>query len=676
MSKLINNAGVQYYANKLCDANNRKVGSKSLPTALDDIDALIDEMETKFNEEYGSPLEMKIQNNESAFIVGTGIDIDKRDEVENSFTDVELSGNSLVNCIRENSLMDANNFIQYENNPVVTEDSITLKSVESEFTRFSPKLDCGVIKPNTTYTIIFNVMDNTLTGDVHLLHTNNDDVCESAFPFQKVCGAGTKDIFKYVLTTPEDLSNCNALFRTLIWNNNKADQLIKFNMMILEGNYSKKPIPHYFQGLKSIGEKENNNHTINISSIGKNFFNFENYCDYECTYAFGYPLETSVRVTSLPEQRFKLLSNGFYFKTIDNSSQNKGIGFYIKVPKNTDYTFSCNVKSNDSKHSIKCQGIFHSEFPVKNHIKRTLFFTDETLENRVVRRFNTLNYDYLFFYIGGAYEENFSGYKEFEFTEIQLTTSTNEDPQFQTYKDDFIQIPLKEPLRAVSDSVKDTIEKIDGEWKLIRRCRERILTGEDLKEFIKGGSVSYVDPLVNRLTFDIDDVNYKGSPIPILCDKFGYLLWHSTADGSNERNTEAICFKSVNELNIHMYKSRLSDQTMAAVRTWLNENPVKVIYELATPIIEDINPVTLQCWKNGVINIDEILPVDTTHTVSLNKPAQIKKNIEELTELRYRVKRLEDTLDNVSLDQTLQLQLLKHSINLDNQEGDEDNANQ
>ena len=101
MATLINNAGVQHYANKMVLAENRKVGSKSLPTALNDIDNLIDEMKTNFDAEYGSALDMKLENNENVFSVGTGTNVDKRSEVENSFTDVELSGNSLINLADE-----------------------------------------------------------------------------------------------------------------------------------------------------------------------------------------------------------------------------------------------------------------------------------------------------------------------------------------------------------------------------------------------------------------------------------------------------------------------------------------------------------------------------------------------------------------------------------------------
>ena len=77
MATLINNAGVQHYANKMVLAENRKVGSKSLPTALNDIDNLIDEMKTHFDIEYGSALDMKLENNENAFSVGTGTNVDK-----------------------------------------------------------------------------------------------------------------------------------------------------------------------------------------------------------------------------------------------------------------------------------------------------------------------------------------------------------------------------------------------------------------------------------------------------------------------------------------------------------------------------------------------------------------------------------------------------------------------
>ena len=125
------------------------------------------------------------------------------------------------------------------------------------------------------------------------------------------------------------------------------------------------------------------------------------------------------------------------------------------------------------------------------------------------------------------------------------------------------------------------------------------------------------------------------------------------------------CWSTKDNVNIRINKSRLSTVDSAGFKTWLSQNPTKVLFELATPIIEDINPITLQCWKNGVISIDDVLPVETNHTVALNKSAQIKNNIKELTTLRKRVEDLESFYDKIALEQAYQLDLVNHSYELD-----------
>ena len=58
-------------------------------------------------------------------------------------------------------------------------------------------------------------------------------------------------------------------------------------------------------------------------------------------------------------------------------------------------------------------------------------------------------------------------------------------------------------------------------------------------------------------------------------------------------------------------------------------------------------------------------PLEYVYSVALNKPAQIKRNIEELTVLRKRVQALEDFYDQIALEQAHQLSLINHSIELD-----------
>ena len=41
------------------------------------------------------------------------------------------------------------------------------------------------------------------------------------------------------------------------------------------------------------------------------------------------------------------------------------------------------------------------------------------------------------------------------------------------------EISLNEPLRGLPNGIRDTIEKINGEWKIVRRCGEIIFNGEE-----------------------------------------------------------------------------------------------------------------------------------------------------------------------------------------------------
>ena len=134
MTTLINKESTQHYANKMVLAENRKVGSKSLPAALNEIDALIDEMKTYFEEEYNTPLETKLSNIKNTFSVGTSSKIDKRNELENSFTNVEINGKSLVNLCS-----------------LAKETTV----VRTKAVTFQPPM-----KANTTYTLISSISNS------------------------------------------------------------------------------------------------------------------------------------------------------------------------------------------------------------------------------------------------------------------------------------------------------------------------------------------------------------------------------------------------------------------------------------------------------------------------------------------------------------------------------------
>ena len=590
MTTLINKESTQHYANKMVLAENRKVGSKSLPTALNEIDALIDEMKTYFDAEYGSALDMKLKNNENIFSVGAGIDIDKRNEVENSFTDVELSGNSLVNLFTTTQ-----NFTSAGSNIVRNGFVITLSNT-SEWTKIGNRLN---LKPNTTYyaqVTCKNKSSNVCSSYVRLSHDINhpDGINVAIFPANSTTTQNT------VFTTDN-----TGLVLLSVERGQGTNECIFYDIILLEGNYTNKPIPQYFEGLKSVGEKENGNHKFSIAS-----FNNGNVI-VNPTYKTGFYVSLNNGVEQVNNDYsctdfIRIESN----KKIRVINTNFNIAFYNKDKKNIP---------------IKVQDLSG----------RDTDFTTITPKESYYVRFSTANN--AIGTEGCFYGDNIGDIN----TEIRI---------------DKKEISLNEPLRGIPNGVKDTIEKINGEWKIVRRCGEVVVDGTDyvVHDFPPSQNTTIAFAVKQGTHLNVDNTS-------AISDKFINVY------GDNYWNDDKECFMSAdsNLFKFRITRNKLESEDEAGFKKWLSQNPTKIIYELATPIIESISPVTLQCWKNGTIFIDEVLPVETTHTVALNKPAQIKRNIEELTALRKRVEDLESFYDKIALEQAYQLDLVNHSYELD-----------
>ena len=603
MTTLINKESTQHYANKMVLAENRKVGSKSLPTALNEIDALIDEMKTYFDAEYGSALDMKLENNKNVFSVGTGTNVDKRSEVENSFTDVELSGNSLVNITHPLYPMHIkwthegtwqSKFIMYADAPNINTNSAHKKVM------FNPK-------DKTTYTIVCNVIKNTSSGNV-ALHNAEKTTC--MFKTHMHIKPSDVGILKFVQTADYsglDMSRKDLVVLRTQSSGVASGEIEITDIMILEGDYTNKPIPQYFEGLKSIGEKEDGNHKISISSTGKNLCPYNN-AEFQAN-------ETRPWVDMLGVE-------GIYGGS--NVANRTRTWFYLS------------------------EGKYKLSYKTENCIIQVINKNENLID---------LSKNFKGGYVCIRIKSNTtSGTYSVKDLQIELSeTQTHYEP----YKENKKEISLNEPLRGLPNGVRDTIEKINGEWKIVRRCVQIDLNGT---EYWTHENPSQEDG-VNTVLFSSSKI-LNAKDFPQLCDRFipkkGNLMlnFHPDSEGVG-------CWSAKDNVNIRINKSRLSTVDSAGFKTWLSQNPTKVLFELATPIIEDISPITLQCWKNGVISIDEVLPVETNHTVALNKSAQIKNNIKELTTLRKRVEDLESFYDKIALEQAYQLDLVNHSYELD-----------
>ena len=627
--QVLDKQGLQHYATKMCNAENRKVGSKSLPTALNDIDIAIDGFKTLFDNEYGTPVTATINNDSNSFTVGTGNGVNKQSEVENSFTDITVEGNTLINLCKKH-------------------EPINIKYSTTDKAYFQTRVNLlQPLIPSIEYTVILKVSknngaDRALSSIIFGQGDGDNWSCRIFYNnfSNNLKGTG---VFKGKITTNKRLNETNYTWITLIGENVNIDSTIE-DIMILEGDWVNKAIP-YFEGIKSIADNESNK--ITITSTGKNLLNYKNNTGTILTYSHGYPYESNNSSIKNVGDRYKLLDNGFYYKTTNNCN-NSGIGFYIKCEKNTTYSLSANVKFNGS-YAIKCQGVYVSEIPINNTIERSLLLDcdDYTISN-FKKSFNSLNYDYLFFYFGGAWVSNATNFKEMEFTNIQLEANSS-PTSYEVYKENKKEILLNEPLRGIGD-IKDTIEKVNGEWKIVRRCAGIVFNGSESNLIF---SYNFED----CFRFRTNSNNFLPYAHAV-SDKFKF--------GSTQLNNPwNFCIGSSGNFEFNIPKTQVNNNNnVEEFKKWLQTNPTKIVYELETPIIEDIDPITLQCWKDGTISIDEILPVESTHTVALNKTAQIQSNIEELTSLRNRVQKIEEQYNSTVLTQAYETILLNFDMNL------------
>lgn len=128
-----------------------------------------------------------------------------------------------------------------------------------------------ILKPNTKYTVIADILENN-TGQKLGMSSYGCSFVPSKNSFDNSVGISmitgtTKDNFNDV-EIKTDFSFC-------IWGNGgDLSKKVKFKAMVLEGDWTNKPIPKYFESIKSFGQQEDK---ISILSHNKNFFNINQF---------------------------------------------------------------------------------------------------------------------------------------------------------------------------------------------------------------------------------------------------------------------------------------------------------------------------------------------------------------------------------------------------------------
>ena len=154
---------------------------------------------------------------------------------------------------------------------------------------------------------------------------------------------------------------------------------------------------------------------------------------------------------------------------------------------------------------------------------------------------------------------------------------TDSDNTYEPYKESVTTIPLSEPLRSNYDgSVTDIVRVTEG--KIERKFIEVIFDGSDDELWYYNNEFNYAYITNNSVNENIKIFSF--------CSHYAKMTSVTMAD---------YCMSATGN-NINLKNKDLTD--VNAWRSWLQANPITVVYELAEPVIEDIDPVEVVTYEN------------------------------------------------------------------------------
>lgn len=332
---------------------------------------------------------------------------------------------------------------------------------------------------------------------------------------------------KFYLTSKSSLDyNKNVIVKN---NKNHSNPNNKLHVALYEGRVEE-DLP-FFRGMMSLGEQDNN--TLDIYTHTKNLISPK---DFGMVENANHEWESVYTTGGVPSKHWvKLKPNTTYTLTITKTQPNSWVGYAIYVE---EYYYKYLGNNGD-----------------QNNYKVT---------------FTTPNCGMCHFVVGG---NSATGQP---IQRLQL----EENGSATSYIDKAVcrqKIYLGKPLRSVSPTIYD---EIVGN-KLIRRVKKIVFNGSEnwqLDTLDRGDVARFV---VNNLQTAISDSS------PVVCNLFPNMF---DVLGENlSRGNECIMNRcNGTGFNVHIKKSRLTDVSVTAFKTWLSNHNLEVYYELPNPIEEDL----------------------------------------------------------------------------------------
>ena len=496
-----------------------------------------------------------------------------------------IYGNTLVN------LWDINS-VELTGQIVKADTTIKIKTTDNKWSNFFIS-NKDIFKPSTEYTFIINVKKNTLTGDGCISITSSTGGVERDVFNSYNISAGKTGIFVAKLTTIADFSQATYGVRSFFDNATQTvDCEAELNIIILEGDYTNKPIPEYFTGMQSSFEDKlitdekdahNGKYKVEYKVTGKNLFNINNEFATTTTSGKEYITVNGNTTTFTPPSPVGIRK---YFK--------------IKVNPNTTYNINGTVSYGMVviyKHNINTDSFTWDTSYIhtyRNYTKQenttlALQFTTGVDEHEVYVRFS-----------------NELVSETSIFTNIQLeegTKATTYEPYKEYTKTLYLNSPLLEG---------DTIEQSGNDIVHVHRYNKVVLDGSNYS-ISRGGT--YDSTKYRWILYKNDNILKNTNNANILInDKYPLSTPFGTWGGDNNY-IEGITINS-QDTSILLYLDKYKDgsnDSRTSLTTELQQNPLTVVYKLKSPTKEVISTndnLLLDSYVNGHLDVDSIVPID------------------------------------------------------------------
>ena len=552
-----------------------------------------------------------IAQNKSMFKVGTGVDVDYSANVKDgAYESLVFKGKSLVNLWKKHDTHNQRNFTLYEDGFMETVPNVL-------YFDHIQKANTEMIKPNTKYLLIVEVVKNTLPVPISFQSDNRTYFYGNS---GTMFGAGETGVVKKIITSISDLSTTRDDLRWGAYiqfaQNNVSESergVVKIRQMLIEYQQGMEnwDIP-YFTGICD-------SKMPILRNIGKNLLDPQTFI----------PLDKGVE--------YVRYEDGYVLANFTNANTH----FFYKVdlarlPKGM-YTV---IAKHEGERSYL--GIQHT-------------FKDGTKTWGKTQFNNDGSYAELGLYMQSTTNDPSLKVK----AKIMLVANGDTTSPYEDYKTNILRTSEEIVLREVG-GVCDTYNPLTGEYT--KRIGEKVLCGETVEDWR-----DFRNTFIEKTeTIDVYLINpEQKSNSNLLCDKM-----RTTSKGVYMNDEEGISCSGGNGLNVwvSISKNKLSTPNKEGFKQWLQSNPLTVQYELAEPVTTIVKPSTMTpfAYQNGHVILESgfegqsLLP-EIEYSVVTGRTGQVTQNTKVLRKQEQQIIGLEELL----LTQVVQMEYERTLLQFD-----------